>query len=163
MSGKSQSPVWQWSSLRTHQRKIRLQRIRRLQTPQGSVTAEAQDPEIPPTIRDNLNALNPLNASERGYGEEEAWGFQPRDPGSGLCPLCSLTWKAGSGSLSESPSSPSSTLICEPGRGAPVRAQPMWLSPACPAARHVDWKTVSWEGHGQNRGRRRRCQKGREG
>ena len=21
----------------------------------------------------------------------------------------------------------------------------MWLSPACPAARHVDWKTVSWE------------------
>jgi len=27
----------------------------------------------------------------------------------------------------------------------------MWLSPACPAAWHVDWKTVSWEGQGQKR------------
>ena len=39
----------------------------------------------------------------------------------------------------------------------------MWLNPACPAARHADWKTVSWEGQDQDRGRRRRCQKGREG
>ena len=36
--------------------------------------------------------------------------------------LSSPTWKASG--LPESPSSPSSTLVCEPGRGAPVRAQP---------------------------------------
>ena len=39
----------------------------------------------------------------------------------------------------------------------------MWLSLACPAARRVDWKTGNQEGHGQDRGRRRRCQKGKEG
>ena len=39
----------------------------------------------------------------------------------------------------------------------------MWLSPACPAARHADWKTESLEGHGRVRGRRRRCRKDREG
>ena len=30
----------------------------------------------------------------------------------------------------------------------------MWLSPAYPAAWHVDWKTVSWESHNQDRGRK---------
>ena len=35
--------------------------------------------------------------------------------------------------------------------------------PRLPSIRHVDWKTVSREGHGRDRRRRRRCQKGIEG
>ena len=30
----------------------------------------------------------------------------------------------------------------------------MWLSPACPAARCVDWKMVSQEGQGQDKRRK---------
>ena len=30
----------------------------------------------------------------------------------------------------------------------------MWLSPACPAAGSVDWKSGSREGHGHNKGRK---------
>ena len=36
----------------------------------------------------------------------------------------------------------------------------MWLSPACPAARRVDWKTVSWEGHGRDRGKKEEMPEG---
>ena len=66
--------------------------------------------------------------------------------------LSSPTWK--SAALPESPSSPSSTLIHEPGRGAPVRAQRDVTEPCLPNARHVDWKTGSWESHGRDKRRK---------
>ena len=36
----------------------------------------------------------------------------------------------------------------------------MWLIPACPAARYVDWKTVSCEGHGQDKRRKEEVPEG---
>ena len=36
----------------------------------------------------------------------------------------------------------------------------MWLSPACPAARLVDWKIGSREGHGRDRGRKEEVPEG---
>ena len=70
-------------------------------------------------VKDNFGAFywhRQRTRSGRGMG------FLLCDPGSGLCPL----WDSvpPPGKQPESPSSPSSTLIHEPGRGAPVRAQP---------------------------------------
>lgn len=76
-------------------------------------------------LRDNLNALNPLNASERAYGEEEAWGLQPCYPGSGLCPLWASVPPPGKQEVEVCLSLPEAPPpLCEPGRGAPDRAQP---------------------------------------
>ena len=103
-------------------------------------------------------------SQREGLGKERM-RFLLCDPGSGLCPLWASVPPPGNQQLCLSlPSSPSSTLICDPGHGVPCPSTAwMWLSPACPAARRVDWKTGNQEGHGQDRGRRRRCQKGKEG
>ena len=71
-----------------------------------------------------MTTLDSFNGTEGELeGEGEAWGSccVTLDKACASLGLCSPTWKAAG--FSESPSSPSSTLICEPEHGAPVRAQ----------------------------------------
>ena len=81
--------------------------------------------------------------------------FLLSDPGSGLRPLWASVPPPGKQQLYLSlPAAPpplsSVSLDMVPRE---ITAW-MWLSPACPAARRVDWKAGSREGHGWDRGRK---------